>query len=84
METKAVTITFENGLHMRPAASMVEACRPFDAEVAMEFNGVKTNLKSVLGVVGAKVKKGDAITLHCSGPQETEAMAALMAVVAPK
>ena len=57
MIKKTVTITFINGLHMRPAADLVAACRPFDADSAMIFKGTSINLKSVLGVVVLKAVK---------------------------
>jgi len=79
--SKTVTITFKDGLHMRPAADLVAACRPFDASSSMVFNGQAINLKSVLGVVGAHVKHGDTIELKCDGPQAAEAMAALASVI---
>ena len=81
MVSKKVVIKFINGLHMRPAADLVAACRPFDADSSMLANGLKLNLKSVLGVIGAQIQHDDEVELVCSGPQENEAMAALLHVI---
>ena len=40
-----------------------------------------TNAKSVLGVLGACVKSGEEIELICDGPDEQEALAAVLKVI---
>ena len=79
--SKMVVIAFPHGLHVRPAAALVSACRVFDADVTLRFNDSDYNLKSVLGIVGAGVKCGDSIELICSGAQEVEAMEALLKIL---
>ena len=66
---------------MRPAGELVASCRIFDADSMMVFNGREINLKSVLGVVGALVRNGDEIEIVCDGPEENEAMDALLKVL---
>lgn len=79
--SRCIVVAFAHGLHVRPAAALVSACRAFDADVMLKFNGNEYNLKSVLGIVGAGIKCGDVVELVCSGKQENEAMEALMKVL---
>ena len=63
---------------MEPATALVSACRPFDVDVILKFGNQEYNLKSVLGVLAAGVSEGDEVELVCIGPDEEEAMAALI------
>ncbi|MDR2182874.1 MAG: HPr family phosphocarrier protein [Clostridiales bacterium] len=77
MISRTLTIKTENGLHVRPAGALVSICRPFDADVMLKFNETEYNLKSVLGIVSAGIKYGDAVEFICIGAQAKEAMAAI-------
>ena len=77
MVSKMLTIRTENGLHVRPAGMLVSICRPFDADVILKFNETEYNLKSVLGIVSAGIKKGDVVEFICAGPEAKEAMEAI-------
>ena len=77
MVSKKLTIVNENGLHVRPAGVLASICRPFDAEVALNFNQNKYNLKSVLGIVSAGVKCGDVVEIICNGNEADAAMQAI-------
>jgi len=77
MVSKILTIKTENGLHVRPAGALVSICRPFDADVILKFNDTEYNLKSVLGIVSAGIKYGDAVEFICVGPEDAEAMEAI-------
>jgi len=77
MVSKKLTIKTENGLHVRPAGALVSICRPFDADVVLKFNETEYNLKSVLGIVSASIKKGDTVEFICIGAEAAEAMEAI-------
>jgi phosphotransferase system HPr (HPr) family protein len=77
MVSKTLIIKTENGLHVRPAGVLVSICRPFDADVILKFNETRYNLKSVLGIVSANIKKGDAVEFICVGAEAKEAMEAI-------
>ena len=44
-------ITYENGLHARPATRLVSKANSFQSEMILEFNDRKVNLKSIMGVM---------------------------------
>ncbi|MCL2574234.1 MAG: HPr family phosphocarrier protein [Defluviitaleaceae bacterium] len=79
--SKALTIKNENGLHVRPAGALVSICRPFDADVKLKFNEIEYNLKSVLGIVSAGIKSGDAVEFICIGAEAAEALEAIVEAV---
>ena len=75
MVSQKVVIKNPTGLHLRPAGNL---CRE-----AMQFKSLITfaNAKSVLSVLGACVKCGDEIELHCDGADEEEALHSLVAAI---
>jgi phosphocarrier protein len=73
-----VTVKNPTGLHLRPAAVLCKKAMEFQSHVTFTFRDCTANAKSVLSVLGACVKSGDEIELHCDGADEAEAMKALI------
>lgn len=67
-----------NGLHVRPAAKLVEVLAPFAADLLLEKNGQCVNPRSLNQLAILQVRKGDTIRLIASGPQAGEALDAFM------
>ncbi|CAM3410522.1 MULTISPECIES: dihydroxyacetone kinase phosphoryl donor subunit DhaM [Yersinia] len=65
-----------NGLHVRPAAKLVEALAPFDAELLLEKSGKCVNPRSLNQLAILQVRKGDTIRLLARGAQAELALAA--------
>lgn len=78
MIRQEVIIKNTTGLHLRPAGVFCHTASNYKCSIMFEFGGVTANAKSVLSVLGACVKKGDAIVLICDGEDEEEGMAAMM------
>jgi phosphotransferase system HPr (HPr) family protein len=74
----AVRVTNPSGLHARPATTVVDRLRAFDAEVAIEANGRRANARSITALLGLGAAVGDDVRVVASG---TEAQAATEAVV---
>ena len=70
------------GLHARPAARFVETVRGFDAEVfvAKAPDGQPVRATSITNVIALGARFGDALLVSASGPQASEAIAALQAL----
>lgn len=81
MIKQKVTVINPTGLHLRPAGNLCKEAMQYKSEIAFSFAGCTANAKSVLSVLGACVKCGDEIELICNGPDETEAMGALVAAI---
>lgn len=76
-----VVITNPTGLHLRPAGTLCRVAMQYKSLITFSFGTVTANAKSVLSVLGAGVKTGDEIELACDGPDEDQAMDALVALI---
>ncbi len=74
MVSKTITVTNEQGLHMRPASVFSQAMTPFACDVTILFNGNKYNAKSVMMLMSACIKCGAEIEIQCDGADEQDAL----------
>ena len=81
MVSKKVTVNNPTGLHLRPAGIFCNVAVKFDCKISFQHDTITANAKSVLSVLGACIKKGDEIELICEGPDEEEALAAMVQAV---
>ena len=81
MVRQKVVIKNPTGLHLRPAGILCKEAMEFKSLITFQFKDTTANAKSVLSVLGACVKSGDEIEFFCDGPDEKEALAALVALV---
>lgn len=77
MVEKTFKITNEAGLHARPATLLVNAVNSFTADVNLEANGRKVNLKSIMGVMSLGISKGTDVKITASGSDEEAALEAV-------
>ncbi len=78
MVSQKVTIKNPTGLHLRPAGAMCKEAMQFKTQITFTFRENTANAKSVLSVLGACVKCGDEIEIHCDGADEQEALNTLV------
>ena len=76
-------VPFEHGLHVRPAALLAAALRPFAAEVSVIFRGRSVNARSTVGMMSLGVRCGDSIEIKAVGPDGPRAIAALAPLLSP-
>ena len=81
MVSKKVVVMNPTGLHLKPAAIFCKEAMNFKSTVTFTFGNATANAKSVLSVLGACVRAGDEIELVCDGPDEEEALAAMVRAV---
>lgn len=74
-------IVNELGLHARAATKLVQMASRFRAAIELEKDAQRANAKSVMGVLLLCGSKGTSITVHASGPDAAEALAAIGALV---
>ncbi|MBE9608196.1 HPr family phosphocarrier protein [Chitinilyticum piscinae] len=77
-----VAIVNATGLHARPAANLVNVAKQYQSDVKLVYKGTEANAKSVVGVMGLDVSKGDQIQVKASGSDEDAAMKAVVACIA--
>ena len=81
---RTLAIANKRGLHARAAAKFVRTVGQFDASVRVAFKGQEVSGLSIMGLMMLAAGIGSTIELTCSGPQATDAMAALSTLVESK
>ena len=81
MQQEEVEIINKLGMHARASAKLTQLAGKYQCDVFMLRNARKVNAKSIMGVMMLAAGKGSRITLETNGPDEAEAMAALVALV---
>ena len=69
------------GLHARAAALFVKTAAKFEAEVYVARDDLEVNGKSIMGVMMLAAEEGSTIRVRVEGPDESQALAALQALV---
>ncbi len=57
------------GLHARPAAVLASRAKQFNADVKLRRRGDEVNARSVVGIMGLEIDRGDAIEIVATGPE---------------
>jgi phosphocarrier protein len=70
------------GLHARAAAKLTQLAAKYQCEVSLARNGRKVNAKSIMGVMMLAAGKGSRVMLETDGPDEADAMDAIVALIA--
>jgi len=81
MQQKEVEIVNKLGLHARAAAKLTQLAAKYQCDVSLARNGRKINAKSIMGVMMLAAGKGSHVTLEVDGPDETDAMNAIVALI---
>ncbi|MBA2176542.1 phosphocarrier protein HPr [Halobacillus locisalis] len=79
MTEQTMTITAADGVHARPATSLVQVAGKFQSDVNLEYNGKAVNMKSIMGVMSLGIPKGAEVKFTAEGSDEAEAVEAVVA-----
>jgi phosphocarrier protein HPr len=82
MQTRLVRITNRFGLHARACAKVVQVASRFRCSVSLVWNGRRASARSMLAVMLLAAGVGATIRVETSGPDETEAMTAMVQLIA--
>ncbi|MBQ3798463.1 MAG: HPr family phosphocarrier protein [Butyrivibrio sp.] len=74
MVSQKITVTNEQGMHMRPASLFSQTMTPFASDVKILFNDTAYDAKSVMMLMSACIKCGAEIEVQCDGPDEADAL----------
>ena len=77
-------VPFDHGLHVRPAALIASALRPFGAEVTFIARGREGSARSTVAMMSLGVHGGETIEVRAVGTDAVAALAALEALLAPE
>jgi len=72
------------GIHAHPAVLFVKKAGLYRSEVTVSNGQVTVNGKSIMGVLMLAAEMGTSLTIRASGPDEEEAVAALVNLIDSK
>lgn len=81
MYIKEAVVNNQVGLHARPATFFIQKANEFKSSVWVEKEERRVNAKSLLGVLSLGIVKDTTITLVADGPDEQEAVEALITLI---
>jgi phosphocarrier protein HPr len=81
MVRQDVEIINKLGLHARASTKLTQTASQFKAEIWLERNTRRVNAKSIMGVMMLAASKGSKVALEAIGPDEAEALEALVALI---
>ncbi len=84
MQQREVDIVNKLGLHARASAKLTQLAARYQCEVWLTRNGRRVNAKSIMGVMMLAAAKGSRVDVETDGPDETEAMQALVDLIADR
>lgn len=84
MLQKETTIVNKLGLHARASAKLTQLAANYQSEIWMTRNGRRINAKSIMGVMMLAAGIGSTVTIETEGPDEQDAMDALVQLIADK
>lgn len=84
MQQQETEIINKLGLHARASAKLTQLASKFQSEVWVSKNGRRVNAKSIMGVMMLAANKGSMISIETNGPDEEQALQALLGLVADR
>ncbi|TNC81738.1 MAG: HPr family phosphocarrier protein [Oleiphilus sp.] len=84
MLNEDVEIVNQLGLHARAAAKFVSTATRFESRITLAKDGKEVDGKSIMSVMMLAASIGSIVQIKTDGPDETEAMEAIKALIADK
>lgn len=84
MQQREIEITNRLGLHARASAKLTQLAGKFAADVWVTRDGRRVNAKSIMGVMMLAAAKGATVVVETNGPDEVEAMMALLGLISDR
>ncbi|PPK52971.1 HPr family phosphocarrier protein [Marinobacter persicus] len=81
MLCRPVTIINKLGLHARATAKLVATASEFDSSVQLRGKGREVDAKNIMQVMMLAASQGTEVELVADGPDEEEAIDALVALI---
>jgi phosphocarrier protein len=82
MQQREVEIVNALGLNASASGQLSQLAAKYQCDVSLARNGRKVNAKSLMGVMMLAACKGSHVELETDGPDETEALGAIVALIA--
>ena len=77
MKHSKVVVLWRGGLHLRPAAMLVQVAKQFHSTIHLKCRGKVADLRSIFGVVALCATMGTALDVEAVGEDEQDAAQAI-------
>ena len=84
MQQREVEIINKLGLHARASAKFSQLAGKYESEIWLARNSRRVNAKSIMGVMMLAAGLGATVEIETDGPEEAEALAAIVKLFADK
>jgi phosphocarrier protein len=82
MKQKPFKITNPNGIHIKPAQTLVKKVMEFaETEVTIAKDGDEVSAKSIVGILGLELSGGSEISITVNGGSEEECLSQIESVL---
>ncbi len=81
MVREKITIKNPTGLHLRPAGDLSNLASGYQSSIQIRKGNQTADAKSLLALLGACIKVGDEVEFICEGPDEQEALEAVIGLI---
>tara|TARA_B100000925_G_scaffold149669_1_gene112329 strand:+ start:2034 stop:2300 length:267 start_codon:yes stop_codon:yes gene_type:complete len=71
---KTLKLINKLGLHARASSKLVEISNKYISDIFIEYNGLKVNAKSILGLLSLAASHGTEIKIHIEGTDSSDAL----------
>ena len=71
---KTLKLINKLGLHARASSKLVEISNKYISDIFIEYNGLKVNAKSILGLLSLAASYGTKIKIHIEGTDSNDAL----------
>jgi len=77
MKRSRVVVLWKSGLHLRPAAMLVQAAKDFQSTIYLKCGGKIADLRSILSVIALCATMGTGLDVEAVGDDEQDAVRAI-------
>ncbi len=77
MKTSKISVPWKEGLHVRPAATIVKTAQSYQSNIWLKINGRLADAKSVLAILLLAANFGAVMDLEVNGVDEDDAYCAI-------
>jgi phosphocarrier protein HPr len=84
MQKREVNVTNPLGVHARPSAKVVQLASKFRSTVSLTLDGRTANARNIVAVMLLAAGAGSTIAVETIGPDEREAMNALIDLISDR
>jgi len=81
MQQREIEIVSPQGLNAAASTELTKLTSKYQCDISLMRNGRRVNAKSLMGVMMLAAGRGSRVVVETDGPDETEALSAIVALI---